>query len=370
MFSRKTLWAGLAIGSFFAMPWPASAQISPAEPDPLARMRAAASAQTCSVNEASACAQANPKIVAAALGPSSLADNLRRLDDLVPRATGTPGFDRAAAWAVAAFREAGVDEVSAEDQYGVPLAAGGEAKQKNIVAVIHGREKPEEFVLLGAHLDSSTPGASDNSASAALIVEAARDIHLTGLRPRRSIRFVLFGGEEQGLLGSWAYVRAHRAELDRAIAVVIFAEGAGRVTGFSLGGRLDLEPGVREAFAVAPVDTWNIGHNTYDAPLRADNFDFLLEGVPNLLANREGAGASPTDTAAADARPKLDLDGLKHDAAVAGVLAFALAERSTPLARRLSRAEVEALLSKTGLDAQMKQAGTWGAWEIGQRGRP
>ncbi len=202
---------------------------------------------------------------------------------------------------------------------------------------------------LGAHLDSSSPGGSDNGASAALVIEAARDIHLTGLRPRRSIRFVLFSGEEQGMLGSWAYVRAHRAELDRASAAVIFAEGAGRVTGFSLGGQPDLEPGVREAFAVAPIDSWGIiGHDTYDAPLRADNFDFLLEGVPSLLANREEAKASPTDTAAADARPKADLDGLQHSTAVAGVLAFALAEHEAPLARRLSRAEVTALLSKTG----------------------
>ena len=56
----------------------------------------------------------------------------------------------------------------------------------------------------------------------------ARDIHLTGLRPRRSIRFVLFSGKEQGMLGSWAYARDHRAELDKTIAAILFDGGTGR----------------------------------------------------------------------------------------------------------------------------------------------
>ena len=140
------------------------------------------------------------------------------------------------------------------------------------------------------------------------------------------------------------------------------------MTGFSLGGRQDLELGVRAAFAVAPVDSWGIVHDTYDAPLRADNFDFLLEGVPNLLANREPAGGPPAkNTTGSD--PKTELDTLRRNTAIAGVLAFALAEHATPLGRRLSREEVEALLHKTGLDAQMKQAGSWSDWENGRRGR-
>jgi carboxypeptidase Q len=502
----------------------AGAQLSPAVPDPLAQMRerAAANAQACSESELSACAQATPKIIADALGPSPLAANLRRLTDGIGgRLTGTPAMARAVEWAVAAFRDAGVDEVHTE-KYVVPvtwsegatrlrflspapfpvrlvslagspatppggivadvvdvgagdaedfsraagktrgtillvhtgllrsrddllgeytndpavvarslaagarailwmsphrhlllyrqptrmdglleklpqavlaredaerlardLAAGqtvrvrlemlnhvgGPVEQQNVVAEIRGREKPDEFVLLGAHLDSWDlgTGALDAGCNAALVIEAARDIHRTGLRPRRSIRFVLFSGEEQGMLGSRAYVRAHRAELGRAIAAVIFEGGSGRVTGFSSGGRRDLEAGVLES--LAPLESWGVTHDTHDAYLGADDFDFLIEGVPTLVANQQDGGYWRNYHAESDTYDKVDLVNLKLNTAVAGVLAFSLAEHPTPLGPRLSRDQIEALLQQTGLDAEMKAVGLWKQWESGQRGR-
>jgi Zn-dependent M28 family amino/carboxypeptidase len=95
----------------------------------------------------------------------------------------------------------------------------GPVTAENVVAEIRGREKPDEYVVLGAHLDSWDlgTGALDNGCNAAMVIDAARAIHTTGTIPRRSIRFVLFTGQEQGMLGSWGYVKAHRNELDRAI---------------------------------------------------------------------------------------------------------------------------------------------------------
>ena len=86
-------------------------------------------------------------------------------------------------------------------------AIGGPWRPKNVVAEIRGSEKPEEIVLLGAHLDSWElgTGALDNGVNCALVVEAARAI-AAGPRPRRTIRFVLFTAEELGLLGSRGYV--------------------------------------------------------------------------------------------------------------------------------------------------------------------
>ncbi len=126
---------------------------------------------------------------------------------------------------------------------------GGPIEQENVVGEIRGYEKPDEVVLLGAHLDSWElgTGALDNGCNAAMVIEAARAIKATGLVPRRTIRFVLFSGEEEGMLGSWAYVKSHDAELDKIRAVVIFDSGVGRVTGYSLGGRHDMEDPVREA---------------------------------------------------------------------------------------------------------------------------
>jgi hypothetical protein len=363
---KKLPWLGGLLAGWIAIAVAAAAQLQPPEPDPLARMRAAAAsqAQACTIKEPSACAEATPKIVANAMGSPQLSENLRHLST-GPVTAAEVGKNPTATWAEAAFRDAGVDQVHAEQLNAGQLNGDSGTDGINIVAEIRGREKPDEFVVLGARLPS---GHADNAASgdtcnAALVIEAARDIHLTGLRPLRSVRFVLFGGEEN-LLGSRSYVQTHRGELDHAIAAVIFEKSCGQATGFSLGGRRDTEPGLRETFAVAPVDAWDVGHDTYDAPWGADNFDFLLEGVPTLLANRNDAGATQPG---AGADPGLDT--LKHNAAIAGVLAFALAEHVAPLGPRLSRPEVAALLKKSNLDAPMKTANVWQEWEDGKRGR-
>ncbi len=251
----------------------------------------------------------------------------------------------------------------------IPNRVGGPAEQENVIGEIRGREKPDEWVLLGAHLDSWElgNGALDNGCNAAMVVEAARDILRTGERPRRSIRFVLFTGEEQGMLGSWAYVRAHRAEMDRARAAIIFDMGIGRVTGYMLGGRHDIESGVREA--TKPLEAWGVDQHVFDAPLGTDNFDFLVEGVPTLIANQEEANYLPNYHAASDMLDKVDFLQLKVNTAIAAVTTFGVAERAEPLGPRQSRSEIESLLKTTGLDGQMKIAGLWPLWESGARGR-
>jgi hypothetical protein len=124
-------------------------------------------------------------------------------------------------------------------RFDMPNRIGGPIEQENVVGEIRGYEKPDEVVILGAHLDSWElgTGALDNGCNAALVIEAARAIKATGLLPRRTIRFVLFSGEEQGTVGSFEYVKAHRAELDKIRAMITYDSGIGRVTGYSLGGR-------------------------------------------------------------------------------------------------------------------------------------
>src|SRR5437899_10460932 len=97
----------------------------------------------------------------------------------------------------------------------IPNHIGGPVTAENVVAELRGSEKPDEFVVLGAHLDSWElgTGALDNGCNAALVIDALRAIKDSGVRPRRSIRFILFSGEEQGMIGSHAYTVAHRNEL-------------------------------------------------------------------------------------------------------------------------------------------------------------
>jgi hypothetical protein len=251
----------------------------------------------------------------------------------------------------------------------MPNKIGGPVEQENVVGEIRGYEKPDEAVILGAHLDSWElgTGALDNGCNAALVIEAARAIKATGLLPRRTVRFVLFSGEEQGTVGSFEYVRAHRAELDKIRAMITYDSGIGRVTGYSLGGRRDIEAGVREV--LKPLESWGANNHTYDASFGTDNFDFLLEGVPTLVANQEEANYLPNYHAASDTLDKVDMRELKLHAALAALTAWGIADRTEPIGKRLTRAELDVLIKETGLDQQLKLLGYWDAWQSGARGR-
>ncbi len=254
-------------------------------------------------------------------------------------------------------------------RFHMPNKIGGPIEQENVVGEIRGYERPDEIVILGAHLDSWElgTGALDNGCNAALVIEAARAIKATGLLPRRTIRFVLFSGEEQGTVGSFEYVKAHRTELDKIRAMITFDAGIGRVTGYSLGGRRDIEAGVREV--LKPLESWGANNHTYDASFGTDNFDFLLEGVPTLVANQEEANYLPNYHAASDTMDKVDIRELKLHTALAALTAWGIADRAEPLGKRLTRAELEALVKETGLGQQLKVLGYWNAWQSGKRGR-
>jgi Zn-dependent M28 family amino/carboxypeptidase len=245
----------------------------------------------------------------------------------------------------------------------------GPADQENVVAEIRGREKPDEWVLVGAHLDSWAHGVGvvNDSCDDAAVIEAARDILRTGIRPRRSIRFVLFTGNEEGISGPWAYVRSHRAELDRARAAIVFRSGCLRVTGYYLNGRHDIESGLREA--MKPIESLGAGHYDFGAPLGTDNFDFLVEGVPTLAAIQVPTSYVLDSPAAVGAPDKIDIADLKRNTAIVAVTAFGIAERAAPIGPRQSRAEIESLLKTSGLEGAMKATRLWPLWNSGERGR-
>ena len=114
--------------------------------------------------------------------------------------------------------------------------------QYNTVAEIRGSEKPDEVVILGAHLDSwdLSTGGTDNGTGSIAVLEAARILKASGVKPKRTIRFVLFSGEEQGLLGSQAYTEDHEKELPKVQAILVLDNGTGKITGMATQGRDDL----------------------------------------------------------------------------------------------------------------------------------
>ncbi|MBV8756461.1 MAG: M28 family peptidase [Deltaproteobacteria bacterium] len=246
------------------------------------------------------------------------------------------------------------------------------AKARNVVAEIKGREKPDEVVVIGAHLDSWDlgRGALDDGCNVALVIDIARQLAALatdGQRPRRTIRFVLYTGEELGLYGSWLDAHNHRADLDKIDAMIEYDIGTGRTLGFSLGGRSDLEAGVTRA--LAPVAGLGPFTHTADAFVGTDNYDYLLEGVPNLVANQDGAPYLADYHAESDTLDKVDARELKLNSVIAGVLVWGLAEDPKRLGARQSRREIEALVKATGLDVQMRTFGLWNDFAAGRRGR-
>ena len=242
---------------------------------------------------------------------------------------------------------------------------------RNVVAELRGRDKADEVVVIGAHLDSWDlgRGALDDGCNAAMVIDVARQMMALakeGIRPRRTVRFVLYSGEELGLYGSWLDARNHRADLDKLVAMVTYDEGTGRTTGFSLG-RGDLKAGVDRA--LAPVAGLGPFVQTEDAFIGTDNYDYLLEGVPTLVANQDGAPYLADYHAESDTFDKVDTRELRINGAIAAALVWGLADAASRLGPRQSRAEIDALVKKTGLVDQMKTFNLWSDYVAGRRGR-
>lgn len=242
-------------------------------------------------------------------------------------------------------------------------------KTNNVIGEIPGTEKPEEFVIIGAHLDSWDlgNGALDNGCNVAMVLDIARQMKRLGLRPERTIRFILWNGEEQGLFGSYAYTNKHKNQLEKHIMASSYDIGSGRITGFFTGGRTELLNTLDSALHHIP----ELGHfNNIDAPVvGTDNYDFMMQGVPNLVAMQESANYGPNYHAASDTYDKVDLEQVRKNSVVAAVVTYYFATAPLTL-KRQSRTEIEQIMKSSDLEEQMKSMyGLWQGWVNGTRGR-
>jgi carboxypeptidase Q len=251
----------------------------------------------------------------------------------------------------------------------IPNQIGGPIKASNVVAEIRGSEKPDEFVIVGAHLDSWElgTGALDNGCNAALVVDALRAIKASGVKPQRTIRFILFSGEEQGLLGSRAYALNHRAELDKAAGVIVYDAGTGKTTGFSVGGRKDVLYTAKEL--IAPLAQFEVKELKTDMEWGTDHFDFMLEGVPTFVADQLEANYLENYHAVSDTYDKVDFPQLKKHVAEAAALSVELADLREKIGPRLTHDQIEQTMRATNSVEMLKANGIWDDWVSGQRGR-
>jgi carboxypeptidase Q len=239
----------------------------------------------------------------------------------------------------------------------------------NVVAEIRGATKPDEIVVVGAHLDSWDlgTGALDNGANCAMLLDVARQMVRLGLRPARTIRFVLWNGEEQGMLGSWGYTVRHAAELDRTVLSAAFDIGTGAINGFFTGGRQDVMDAVGRA--LEPVRDLGTFAQANVPIVGTDNYDFMMLGVPNVVANQEAATYGPNYHAASDTFDKADTVAMRRNAAIAGAVAWYWANAATVPGRH-GRAQVDELVRTSDLRTQMHiMGGLLEDFEAGRRPR-
>jgi len=196
----------------------------------------------------------------------------------------------------------------------------------NVIADIRGREKPEEIVLIGAHLDSwdEGTGALDDGAGVAIVLEAARFIAELPERPRRTIRVVLFAAEEIGLIGSKHYLEAHSSTLENHIVALESDFGADKVWRFDT--RFDSSKlGIADQImqVLSPLGISRGSNNTRGGP---DVMLLAAKGVPVVALYQDGTDYFDFHHSPNDTLDKIDAENLKQNVAAWVSFSYLVAE--------------------------------------------
>ena len=224
------------------------------------------------------------------------------------------------------------------------------ATSYNTIGEIRGTDKPDEVIMLGGHLDSwhAATGATDNAIGCAIMMEAARILKTLGVKPRRTIRVALWSGEEEGLLGSQAYVKEHfgsfeeqKAGYEKFGGYFNIDSGTGRVRGAGVFGPPETANVMREILAPFKSDGVVGAVATRSRRLGgSDNTSFNQAGLPGI-----GMGQDPIEYNSNTWHTNLDTyerileEDVKKDAMVMAWSVYQLAMRDG-LLPRLSKAEM------------------------------
>lgn len=235
----------------------------------------------------------------------------------------------------------------------------------NVVGEIRGSAHPEQIVVVGGHLDSwdLATGSSDDGTGVATTLGAAQAIVASGVKPKRTLRFVLFTGEEQGLLGSRAYTKAHADEMANHVAAIILDFGQGPVTGLSLGGRNDLIEAVKK-FAGSVKAFGDLKVN--DEPIfGTDTGPFTLAGLPGINMDQESPEYKYTHHSVVDTLDHVQADLVTRDATLMALTSFWIADRPERLASPWPAERTAKMLVEKKQDEFLKAFGLWPFGNLG-----
>jgi hypothetical protein len=208
-----------------------------------------------------------------------------------------------------------------------------DADSANVIGEIPGRERPDEIVVIGGHLDSWDvgAGAQDDGSGCITALEAAHLIHELGLRPRRTLRVVFWTNEENGGAGGDAYRTWAGDTVKNHVAAIEMDGGAEKPIGFGLSANGDLQAtlsrlreigGLLERIDAASVQLGGGG---------ADIAPIMVDGVPGLALRTVGTHYFDWHHSRADTVDKVKLEDLRANIAAMAVMAYVLADMPTPL---------------------------------------
>jgi Zn-dependent M28 family amino/carboxypeptidase len=236
----------------------------------------------------------------------------------------------------------------------------------NAVGEIVGTRFPDQVVVVGAHLDSwdLSQGSTDNGFGSVCVLEAARAILESHYRPLRTIRFVLFTGEEQGLLGSFAYVKQHQAQMADHVAMLTVDNGQGPIVSLDMGGHANLIPAVEQltkslaAFGKIRVDD--------RAVFGTDTGPFILGGIPGINLGQDSPEYRYTHHSNVDSFDKVKTETLDQDATVMALAAFWIADRPERLGHTWAPERTARMLVEQHQDELLKASGLWPFGKMGE----
>lgn len=220
----------------------------------------------------------------------------------------------------------------------------GPVPQYNVVADLRGSELPDELVIVGGHIDSwdGAQGAVDNATGCATTIEAARLLVAAGAKPRRTIRFMLWSGEEQGLLGSKAYVEAHPELADRTSAVLVHDGGTNFLSGLKVTPEMaaDMKQVFAPVLALDPELPFALWYTDAMRPGGSDHSPFIAKGIPGFFWEQSGrADYDHSHHTQYDTVAFAIAEYQRHSAMVVAIGALGLAN----LDHRLDRTDASAL---------------------------
>jgi carboxypeptidase Q len=243
----------------------------------------------------------------------------------------------------------------------------GKIRARNVVATLQGTDLKAEAIILCGHLDSwdLATGAIDNGIGSFTVLEIARFFEKLKIKPRRTIRFITFMGEEQGLLGSRAMVEEMKKNGTlNELRYVLNLDMDGNTQGFNICGRTEMESFVKKVIAdIQSIDPSFKGTFSNRAGLHSDHQPFLEQGIPILGSDGNlDKSVYKFYHSNKDEFSLVNPDHMKRCAMFTGMMLYALAEEQAIPAKKLTDSETREFLLRANLKEELQLEEMW-RWE-------